>query len=67
MSGSFWCRVDRRPSVELQVFVSDVIRPKEARHGAIFAIMEYANANERNHGTNTIAEVICHGDKLAQS
>ena len=25
-----------------------------------------ANAKERNHGTNIIAEVICHGDKLAQ-
>ncbi len=25
------------------------------------------NADVRNHGTNTIAEVICHGDKLNEA
>ena len=47
-------------------FRSDVIRPKGTRHGAIFAIMVELNAQGCNRGTNTIAEVICHGEKLAQ-
>ena len=40
------------------------VRPQGAKNGAIFAIMVDLNADVRNRGTNTIAEVICHGEKF---
>ena len=49
------------------VFVTVPVRPQGARNGAIFAIMVDVNADVRNRGTNTIAEVICHGDNLSRS
>ena len=59
---------DERPEAVSRIssFRPDVIRPQGAKNGAIFAIMVDLNADVRNRGTNTIAEVICHGDNLAQ-
>ena len=48
-------------------FRPDFIRPQGAKNGAIFAIMVEFNADVRNRGTNTIAEVICHGEDLNRS
>ena len=58
---------DRRPLAGSFVFVTVPVRPKGAKNGAIFAIMVDINADVRNRGTNTIAEVICHGEDLSRS
>ena len=54
---------DERPEAVSRItsFRSDVIRPQEARHGAIFAIMVDLNADYECRGTNFIELVICRG------
>ena len=49
------------------VFVTVPIRPQGAKNGAIFAIMVEFYVDVRKRGTNTIAEVICHGEDLSRS
>ncbi len=61
VSGCFCCRVDWRTSAGLYVFVTMPIRPKGARHGAVFALMVHFFADYECRGTNLIAKVICPG------
>ena len=52
---------DRRPLAGFQVFVTVPVRPKEAKHGAIFAIMVDLNADYECRGTIFIGLIICPG------
>ncbi len=57
VSGSFWCRVDWRLTAGVQVFVTVFIRPKGARHGAIFARHGDVVAFYECRGTNIIGAI----------
>ncbi len=49
------------------VFVTVPVRLQGAKNGAVFALMAQLSALVRNRGTNIIAEVTYHNDKLGRS